>query len=404
MGKKAKSPCGQAFEVTTERIPGADGTFTDAVRYKCLCCWELQNWALFNPANCCLHWRRCKEIRLSELESIRDAGCKNEKLIKLINTKKTMESRALSATQSSGTVTAVLSTTSIAGPLGKRNAASGNTTTCKKQKALSVPTCTPSMATNILFFMTRFLLGCALSFNMVVNEYFRDMIKVLNPIFFQHYMPRSTYVFTHTYFDLVYEHVKRQAFVVLLRGNELRTLSADGLKAGLNKVINFTVGHAGRHMFKDCIYQGSQPDTAAYHAELYKKQLETDLDGSTLTATQVQSTYCAIISDNVDYMRHAGEAIEKQFPLTFALGCIAHLFDLLCEDFAKIGEIKEMVEQCYTIVLFCKPIPSVLEPFRKEAQCYHAFRYAYSHSLHMASPSLGLPVVVRAQRLLNLGH
>ena len=26
------------------------------------------------------------------------------------------------------------------------------------------------------------------------------------------------------------------------------------------------------------------------------------------------------------------------------------------------------------------------------------------HVLHMASPSLGLPVVVQAQRLLNLGH
>ena len=189
-------------------------------------------------------------------------------------------------------------------------------------------------------------------------------------------MPKSTYPFTHTYLALVYDHVKRLSFEVALRGNELRTLAADGLKAGLQKVINVTIGHAGKVMFKDCVQQGFTSDTAAYHCSVYETQLTTDVDGKTLTPLEVHHKYCAIIGDNgiVDYMRDAGNKIGGIFLLIFAIGCMAHLLDLLFEDLGKLPEIKSVVDTCYVVVLFCKLIPTTLEPFRKETNCWAAFR------------------------------
>ena len=245
-----------------------------------------------------------------------------------------------------------------------------------KQSNLSnaLISCTPTNASTILFFITRWLLGSASSFRTVECPFFRDMIRILNPVFFEHYMPKTTWVFIHRYLDKVYRHVLAQIGRVVDRGRELRTLSGDGVLVANEHYNNYTIGHQGRVVFKDSVRQLA-PNTKEYHCEQWLLQLRKDVDGALIDDARVTELYCAIVGDNVHYMRESGEMVEVQFPQIFAIGCLAHLFDKLCEDIAKIPEIAEAIRDNEKIVLCGKNIEDkVLAPIRKDSPWQSTFR------------------------------
>ena len=106
-------------------------------------------------------------------------------------------------------------------------------------------------------------------------------------------------------------------------------------------------------------------------------QLRKDVDGSELTDAKVVEMYCGLVGDNVHYMRESGEMVVAEPTLRelFAVGCLGHLFDKVCEDLAKIAEIADQIADNEKIVLCGKNIEDkVLGPFRKDSPWQTKFR------------------------------
>ena len=73
------------------------------------------------------------------------------------------------------------------------------------------------------------------------------------------------------------------------------------------------------------------------------------------------------------YMRQAaaGDMIDAIFPLIFAIGCVAYLLDLYAEDLGKVGELKLIVDACYSMVLMLKELEDVLQRFWERTGEWH---------------------------------
>ena len=85
------------------------------------------------------------------------------------------------------------------------------------------------------------------------------MIPQLNFAFYEEYTQKRAYIFSHRYLDLVYNHVVSLVWGALGQGGDLWSLAADGLEGSLGQsVVNFTISMQGKHVFKNCIYQGTQ--------------------------------------------------------------------------------------------------------------------------------------------------
>ena len=240
----------------------------------------------------------------------------------------------------------------------------------------ALTTCTPSNASTILWYMTRWLLASASSFRTTECPFFRDMVRILNPTFYKYYMPKTTWVFVHTYLDKVYNHVLKQTGRVVGRGRELRTIAGDGVLVTNMHFNNYTIGHQGKCVYKDSVRQ-TEANTKEYHHEQWLLQLRKDVDGSELTDAKVVEMYCGLVGDNVHYMRESGEMVVAEPTLRelFAVGCLGHLFDKVCEDLAKIDEIADQIADNEKIVLCGKNIEDkVLAPFRKDSPWQTKFR------------------------------
>ena len=331
------------------------------------------------------HYKACVGIQLLELIQIQEAGCEHSLLLEIIDFKKSMPGArdvvhgsirmsAKSAPSPSGS-TSFSSMGSEAAPIDPGTFAKPKSKHLQRSIVDGAARCTAAQASLILFFITRYILSAALSFSTVQSIFFGDMVRILHPVFYDNFFPKSAYVFSHRYLDLVYNHVVNLVHGVLGRGTEYWSLAGDGLKGSVGQaVVNFTISRQGKHMFKDCVFQGGTPNTPQYHFELYEAQLKKSIDGSELTGDQIQAKYCCIIGDRVVYMCEAGRLIEEKYRMIFAIGYISHLLDLLSDDWGGVSEIKSIVSLGYVMVLLCKGIEDVSRPFRESCGLWEMFK------------------------------
>ena len=214
------------------------------------------------------HYKACVGIQLLELIAIQEAGCDHSMMHEVIAGKKSMLGArdvvhgsirftgrpAPSPTASNASYSSM---GSEAVPIDPETFAKPKFKQSQKSIVDGAARCTPAQASLILFFITRYMLSAALSFCTVQSIFFRDMVRILHPVFYDNYFPKSAYVFSHRYLDLVYNHVVNLVHGVLGRGAEYWSLAGDGLKGSVGQaVVNFTISRQGKHMFKDCVFQG----------------------------------------------------------------------------------------------------------------------------------------------------
>ena len=220
------------------------------------------------------HYNACAGIQLLELNAIQEAGCEHSLIHEVIANKKSLldakgvvhgsiRMTGKSAPSPTGS-TSYSSMGSKAAPIDPETFAKPKSKHLQKSIVDGAARCTAAQASLILFFITRYMLSAALSFSTVQSIFFRDMVRILHPVFYDSYFPKSAYVFSHRYLDLVYNHVANLVYGVLGRGAEYWPLAGDGLKGSVGQaVVNFIISRQGKHMFKDCVFQGGQPNTTS---------------------------------------------------------------------------------------------------------------------------------------------
>ncbi|GAB5369808.1 hypothetical protein AAMO2058_001438200 [Amorphochlora amoebiformis] len=83
-------------------------------------------------------------------------------------------------------------------------------------------------ASQALFFLQRFIVGCGLPFAITSSPFFRDFIYCLRPAFAK-YMPKTDRPFRTRWLDILHEHTQIRVHRLLgLTPNSYSTLATDG--------------------------------------------------------------------------------------------------------------------------------------------------------------------------------
>jgi hypothetical protein len=200
-----------------------------------------------------------------------------------------------------------------------------------------------------------FIVGCGLPFAIVESTFFIQLLRLLRPAFIdRNHLRRRTW-FSTTGLDDLYDATQSQlnAAFKAVSSSTYFTLAGDGFKteAG-DKVVNFTEQQSSIVAFKDSITVGEHREDAQFYVDNFQLQLARGPGGTAETETTQQPSappftisekWSAVVADNVGYMRTALGTIEQLHPMLLCYGCVAHLLDLLCEDYAKLlhGTIQE---------------------------------------------------------------
>ena len=151
------------------------------------------------------HYKACIGIQLTELIDIQEAGCDNSTLHEVIAFKKTMldakdvvhGSIRMSGPSPSGSTSGSFSSMPTAAigsevaPINADNYSKPKPSQRQKSVVKGAARCTAAPASLILFFITRFILSAALSFSTVQSIFFWNMVRILHPVFYGNYMPKS---------------------------------------------------------------------------------------------------------------------------------------------------------------------------------------------------------------------
>jgi hypothetical protein len=192
--------------------------------------------------------------------------------------------------------------------------------------------CNPGRATRITEAITKFIVGCALPFLIVESVFFISMINELNGAYVKH-LPKVDAFRTKWMPELFDDTVKKLAIMWRELGDPLLTLGFDGFKTEADThVVNCTETAGDKTAFKSCVEPNeTEREDGAFYARLIEKELK---DGAAARGKSVEDTYAGVVADNVVYNRVAFETVHSIYPFLFLFGCIAHCFDLLCEDLA----------------------------------------------------------------------
>jgi len=201
--------------------------------------------------------------------------------------------------------------------------------------------CSKGEASVLMFFLTRFLVGCALAFDLILSPFFRDFIQRLRPSFMK-YMPRSTWPIRNSWLDFLYDHIRRK--IQELHTNwkhrgRLRTLTIDGLKDHSGRKVN-NLGDVigGQAVFVDTLAASNESETALviHNQVMTALRRSADRGGASqeaeLTDVEVYERYAGVASDNTSAMRSGLKLVAEALPKLFTVGCTSHILDLLAED------------------------------------------------------------------------
>eukprot|EP00873_Tetraselmis_striata_P012037 jgi/Tetstr1/432301/TSEL_021703.t1 len=206
-----------------------------------------------------------------------------------------------------------------------------------------VDSVTGQQAAEINMAITKFIVGCGLPFAIVQSAYFIALLSILRPGFVVNDWLMSRSWFSSKGLDDLYAQIKERLDKTFssTATTSLYTLAGDGFKteAG-DKVVNFTEQLQSWLAFKDSHPVGVDREDVDMYVPLFKAQLET----------RPIIDWAGVVADNVRYMRNTLTALVELFPTLLCIGCVAHVLDLLCEDFAKL--LDETVNTAKTIVLF----------------------------------------------------
>jgi len=188
-----------------------------------------------------------------------------------------------------------------------------------------------------------FIVGCGLPFAIVQSVYFMNLLSVLRPGFIAKDWRMSRTGFSTSGLDKLYEQIKDQLHKALHNNSStnLFTLAGDGFKAESgDKVVNFTEQLQTKLAFKDSQPVAEAREDSGTYVPLFKQQLET----------RAIEEWTGVVADNVGYMRSTLNELELMFPNLICIGCVVHVLDLMCEDYAKL--VMEYVNMANKIVVF----------------------------------------------------
>jgi hypothetical protein len=205
-----------------------------------------------------------------------------------------------------------------------------------------------------------FIVGCGLPFAIVESIFFIQLLELLRPAFIQRDHLRRRTWFSTVGLDNLYFATQSQlsAAFQAVAASTFFTLAGDGFKteAG-DKVVNFTEQQGNMVAFKDSITVGEDREDAQFYVKQFKEQLIRGPGGTAETESpspqaqpKISDKWSAVVADNVGYMRSALNTIEILFPTLLCYGCVAHLLDLLCEDYAKL--LHAVLQEAILIVNF----------------------------------------------------
>ena len=217
-----------------------------------------------------------------------------------------------------------------------------------------VDTMTTAQADAINDAITAFIVACALPFAIVANIFFINLLRTLRPAFIAQNKLKSRTWFSREGLKRLYEKVwgQVQDLFNLVAAHAYMTLAGDGFKTESgHKVVNFTEQAAGKVAFKTSKSVSLERENDAFYVEAFKEQI----------ATRDLSSWCSCVGDNVQYMRNAFNTLSELYPTILFYGCVAHLLDLLCEDYAKL--LGDIVNEVKKVVLFVVSHSRVKELF-----------------------------------------
>ncbi|KAK3239964.1 hypothetical protein CYMTET_50144 [Cymbomonas tetramitiformis] len=145
------------------------------------------------------------------------------------------------------------------------------------------------------------------------------------------------------------------------------TINLDGMKDVVSNTntVNVTSTKGGLSKYLTTYMPGQRKEDAAFYAQCTKKALESDAPfvGEEPTVleknTFVRKTYAGICADNVVYMRNSQRLVLAAYGFLFAIGCITHILDLLCEDIAKVSEIGDLLANALKLIKFVRSHPRI---------------------------------------------
>lgn len=245
--------------------------------------------------------------------------------------------------------------------------------------------CNSERAEAIIAAITKFVVGCAIPFNVVNSPYFTEMIASLNTAAVR-FMPKSK-AFTETHLPSLYKDTSERISNIWGCSSEnrlLRTMGFDGFTNEVSEsVVNITETSNGKSAFVDCIDPGANREDSKFFAGLIEKRFKKV---STETKLPVEEVFCGIVADNVACNRGAFRILEQKYPKLFFIGCMAHAFDLMIEDVCKVSEVKEVVSISHDVCKFVKGNRTVQSLFKRkigthgtQLVLFPTTRFAYCH-------------------------
>eukprot|EP00563_Minutocellus_polymorphus_P004104 CAMPEP_0181028534 /NCGR_PEP_ID=MMETSP1070-20121207/4719_1 /TAXON_ID=265543 /ORGANISM="Minutocellus polymorphus, Strain NH13" /LENGTH=753 /DNA_ID=CAMNT_0023105789 /DNA_START=187 /DNA_END=2448 /DNA_ORIENTATION=+ len=131
-----------------------------------------------------------------------------------------------------------------------------------------------------------------------------------------------------------------------------RTLAGDGVKTAGGDVFNMTEASGNLVVF---VRLKRTPNTTL-DGEWYANTIEAEMKHRANAAkVEIHMIFCAIALDNVSVNLRAFRILQQRHPWIIAVGCRAHLFDLVIEDvFKRIDEFQAILDEVRAAVRFIK--------------------------------------------------
>ena len=210
--------------------------------------------------------------------------------------------------------------------------------------------------------LTEFIVGCALPFTIVSTVFFIAFVRSLNAAYLP-VLPKVDVFRRRLLPELFADTVQKVHAVWSNLGNPYLTLGFDCFKTEAGgHVVNVTETSGDKTAFKSCVEPGpTEREDAQFYVRLIVSELKA---GAKATDRKVEEAYAGVVGDNVAHNQAAFKIVEAMYQLLFFFGCVAHCFDLLCEDVAKIVEFADLLQKAKSIAVFVKGHKYVLGMFK----------------------------------------
>ena len=192
----------------------------------------------------------------------------------------------------------------------------------------------------------KFLASAALPINLVENKHFQAFLGTLNSA----YKLPDRRTIANTILPQAAKEIKETNRVAMDNFPGGVILSFDGLDVLGEHFISVCKVKAGVMDFHRLLYIGTKKEDAEFIKDTILDAIY-DIAGSR-DLEKIYESIIGIVGDNVGYNCAAMKMIKELCPELVLDGCVSHNVDLLCEDVAKVPELKELMKICTAVVTF----------------------------------------------------